>query len=116
MHTMVYARTTGKAGNATDRDGMTCARFSLRVLQTCRKHAVFYTVEQPRSSGMWQWPPLADCLHRDGAVEVHLDTCQYGTLARPSRSPPPSAAFSPACTSSAGGAAVASIKSAFRAP
>ena len=78
------ARTTGRAGNATDRDGMTCARFSVRVLQACRAHEVYYTVEQPRSSGMWRWPPLARCLRLDGAFEVHFDTCQYGA---PSRKP-----------------------------
>ena len=71
------ARRCEPAGR-TDKDGLECARFTVRVLQECFTHNVFVVLENPWASGLWSWQPLRRQLNRLGCElhEAHL--CAYG--------------------------------------
>ena len=70
------ARTTG----VVEPDGgLERALFTVRLLRACRQSGVLYTLENPRASALWKWPPLANELRRASALSVNFLQCQYGT-------------------------------------
>ena len=76
------ARTTG----IVELDGgLECALFTVRLLRACRQSGVLYTLENPRASALWKWPPLADELRRASALSVNSPQCQYGPPTRSRR-------------------------------
>ena len=69
------ARSTG----GPDESGLRCALFAIRVLRACRQAGVLFTIENPRSSRVWSWPPLAAELRRAQAVAADFPLCAFGT-------------------------------------
>ena len=59
--------------------GLAAARFTVRVVEACRKARVFYGIENPRSSRLWGWAPLVRALRRSGGFWVDFPQCAYGT-------------------------------------
>ena len=67
------ARTTGNAGGDTDVTGLGCALFTARVLRACRRHEVKVIVENPASSGLWEFAPVKAELEKSGCFPVLVD-------------------------------------------
>ena len=51
------ARHGGK-NSATDKKGLACAHFMLKVLRACRAAGVYAIIENPWSTGLWSWGPF----------------------------------------------------------
>ncbi|CAK0850565.1 unnamed protein product, partial [Prorocentrum cordatum] len=71
------ARRSEPAGR-TDRDGLECDRFTVRILQERFVHKVFAVLENPRSSGLWNWQPLRRQLRQLCCERREIHTCAYG--------------------------------------
>ncbi len=48
------------------------------LLEILSLRGVYWIIEQPMSSLMWQYPAMAGCLRRHGLAPVHLDMGAYG--------------------------------------
>ena len=62
--------------------GLACARATVRLLRACRLHGVRIMLENPWSSQLWRWRPLARELARAGAAVLRFDMCCYGAAWR----------------------------------
>ena len=60
-------------------DDICLATFTVRVLRTCRAYGIFFGVESPWHSSLWQWAPLQKELARSSALPVRTDFCRFGT-------------------------------------
>ncbi|CAE8733684.1 unnamed protein product [Polarella glacialis] len=82
--------TIARAGSAPNdqcsRAGLACARFSIRVIKLCNACGVPWTLENPASSALWTWKPLAVLLAACDVTSVVFDMCMFGAaLKKPSR-------------------------------
>ena len=55
-----------------------CARFTLRVMRLCRKFGVYYSVENPASSALFNWKPFAAAMRWPCSVSFVYDNCRFG--------------------------------------
>ena len=62
----------------TEKDGLECARFTVRILHECFVHNVYVVLENPLSSGLWGWQPLQRQLRRLGCERYEVHMCAYG--------------------------------------
>ena len=71
------ARSHADAGLA---NGRMCARAVLRLLLLCHRHSVLFTVENPHTSKLWSWEPLAKFIRKCKFVidDIFADYCQFG--------------------------------------
>ena len=71
------ARTTASSGKLR---GMQLASFSAQLIRLCKQRGVHTVLENPKSSGLWAFPPVARALAYASSQPVHLDMCRYGAL------------------------------------
>jgi hypothetical protein len=59
--------------------GVELALFSAVVAHTCEQHAVFWSIENPRNSRLWDFDPIAELNALDSTVMVETVHCAYQT-------------------------------------
>ena len=57
--------------------GLTAIRVTLRLVAECFRHNVFWTLENPWSSGMFRYAPVARLLRRPSVAHAYIDMCEY---------------------------------------
>ena len=67
-----------KSGNGSD-VSRALADFTVRIVDTCRRYKVSFILENPATSKLFSYPPLARALSRAGAEPVVFDMCRFGT-------------------------------------
>ena len=72
------ARTTGGVGNSVDRVGLACTHFTIRLAKLCFRKGCFYVLENPKTSKIFDYPPLKDMLARHSASSAIFDQCVFG--------------------------------------
>ena len=60
------------------RSGPARARAAVRILKACVQFGVAWTLEHPKVSRIWTWPPLHRVLMSCVCFVVLIDYCQYG--------------------------------------
>lgn len=65
---------------ATDKEkmGIEFALFTAEVISVCNRYNIKWSLENPRSSRLFEVPILEDLLCCPSVFTVHLDFCQYG--------------------------------------
>ena len=58
--------------------GLQCAQFTLRMLRLCTQFGVRWSVENPVSSGLFRWSPLASFLQSHPHHRVVYHNCRFG--------------------------------------
>ena len=58
--------------------GITLALVSIALIQLAHQHNIPWSIENPRSSKLWNFPPMAECLGRLKCFDVIFDLCRYG--------------------------------------
>eukprot|EP00974_Lingulodinium_polyedra_P094293 9137325-Lingulodinium_polyedra.AAC.1 len=48
------------------------------MVQACSVAGVYFSIENPASSGIWHYAPLRRALRAAGAAEAPLTCCAYG--------------------------------------
>eukprot|EP00438_Fugacium_kawagutii_P022823 Skav218923 [mRNA] locus=scaffold2031:18320:23007:+ [translate_table: standard] len=61
-----------------ERVGVELGLFSAEVIEVCNRYNIHWSLENPRSSRLFELPFLSGLLHRKGVVRVDVDFCQYG--------------------------------------
>ncbi|CAK0801704.1 unnamed protein product, partial [Prorocentrum cordatum] len=72
------ANTTGAPDSEGSRAGLGCADFTVRVLRMCHRCGVSVSLENPRSSRLLKYPPLANIFEKLGCVSFEYHCCRYG--------------------------------------
>ena len=54
------------------------AKVTLRLIKECTRQHVFWSIENPLSSALWKWPPLARYLSKHCIPNVTVHMCEYG--------------------------------------
>ncbi|CAK0822447.1 unnamed protein product, partial [Prorocentrum cordatum] len=72
------ANTTGAPDSEGSRAGLGCADFAVRVLRMCHRCGVSVSLENPRSSRLLKYPPLANIFAKLGCVSFEYHCCRYG--------------------------------------
>ncbi|CAK0812001.1 unnamed protein product, partial [Prorocentrum cordatum] len=67
------------SGTAEPAGGLAAARFTVRLIQECRRSGVHFTLENPQRSRLWTWRPLARALRASASTFVDLCQCRFGT-------------------------------------
>jgi hypothetical protein len=65
---------------ARDREqvGVELALFSAEVIETCERYGVLWSLENPRSSRLFELPVLRDILFTPRCFAIDVDFCRYG--------------------------------------
>ena len=58
--------------------GMQLASFPAWLIRLCKQKGVHVVLENPKSSGLWAFPPVARALAYANSQPVHLDMCRFG--------------------------------------
>lgn len=62
-----------------ERTGVELGLFTAEVIETCNRYNnIMWTLENPRSSRLFELPILAELLHSKDVFRVELDYCEYG--------------------------------------
>ena len=72
------ARATGTAESRGSQDGLACAWVTVRLFRICHSHGISVCLENPRSSALFDWPPIAAELRRAKCSLIPLDLCRGG--------------------------------------
>ena len=59
-------------------EGLQTAHVTLQLLDLCHRCRVHWSVENPHSSALWRWAPLATFFTKTKSTSVTIDCCQYG--------------------------------------
>ena len=62
---------------ARERVGVDFAMFSARVAQECSRCRVYWTIENPANSRLWNFPPIAALQALPAARRIVFDMCMY---------------------------------------
>jgi hypothetical protein len=65
-------------------DANTLVHLTLRIMRECIRLKIPCTIENPRTSRLWQLPPVKNLFERHKVQLVHFEMCQYGTAWRKS--------------------------------
>ena len=68
--------------SSTDKKGLACAHFMLKVLRACRAAGAYVIIENPWSSGLWAWKPLKLELKKSKIFLGRVDQCVFGAAWR----------------------------------
>ena len=60
------------------REGTALARACVLLAEACLQHGVGFSIENPRSSMMWLWGPMAKILEHPSVIIVDLVYCRFG--------------------------------------
>ena len=60
-----------------ERVGLELALFSIELIVACIRYGVKWSLENPRSSRLFDLPVLAQLLQRSDVIKVNLDFCRY---------------------------------------
>ena len=58
--------------------GVELALFSTQVIRTCIKFGVYYALENPGTSKLFQFEPIVTAVANGPRYEINLDMCQFG--------------------------------------
>lgn len=61
-----------------EREGVEFALFSAEIIETCERYSVWWSLENPRYSRLFQVPFLQNLLFAKHVVRVDLDFCRFG--------------------------------------
>ena len=67
-----------KRARQKERQGVAFALFTCRVIRECLKRNIAFTLENPKSSRLWQFSPLAELMKDRRVGLLEWDMCQYG--------------------------------------
>lgn len=67
-----------KRARQKERQGIAFALFSCRVIRECLKRNIAFTLENPKTSRLWQFSPLAELMKDRRVGMLEWDMCQYG--------------------------------------
>ena len=65
----------GKSRHHSER----CAAVTLQIVKLCRRHGVYWSVENPASSKLFAWQPFMAEGAKQSATYTVYDNCRYGT-------------------------------------
>eukprot|EP00438_Fugacium_kawagutii_P008464 Skav230206 [mRNA] locus=scaffold2443:266117:270539:+ [translate_table: standard] len=63
---------------AKEQIAVATALFTCRVIRECMKRGIMVTLENPRSSRLWEFAPIHDLLQDARIFLYYFDMCQYG--------------------------------------
>ena len=63
--------------------GMKAAQLTLKLLRLCRQFKVHWSLENPASSQLWNWPPLLAFLAHESTLRVRVDCVLHVRLRLP---------------------------------
>ena len=58
------------------------ALFSAEVIRVCHVAGVFWSLENPSSSKLWEFGPIRDLLGLHGTFEVRFDACRFNGMSK----------------------------------
>ena len=61
-----------------ERVGLELAMFTAEVILVCNRYGIRWSLENPRSSRLFDVPVLHSILRQDGVFQIHLDFCMFG--------------------------------------
>ena len=61
-----------------ERTGVELGLFTAEVIETCNRYNIMWSLENPRSSRLFELPFLAELLQSKDVFRVELDYCEYG--------------------------------------
>ncbi len=67
-----------KRARQKERQGVAFALFTCRVIRECLKRNIAFTLENPKSSRLWQFSPLAELMKDRRVGLLEWDMCQFG--------------------------------------
>ena len=67
---------------AKDRLGVLFALFSAELIETCLKHNTFFALENPQTSRLWSFPPMARALSDPRVKQVMFHACTFGAATK----------------------------------
>lgn len=65
-----------------ERDGVELGLFTAEIIETCNRYNVFWSLENPRNSRLFDLPFLHRLLHQEDVFRVNMDFCMYGEAYR----------------------------------
>ncbi|CAK0870751.1 unnamed protein product [Prorocentrum cordatum] len=72
------ANSAGPKGSEGSRAGLGRADFAVKVLKACRKSGVSASLENPASSRLLKYPPLASMFNKMRCESIEYHCCRYG--------------------------------------
>ena len=57
--------------------GLSTAEVTLKIMRACDRANVLWTLENPKSSRLWNWPPLSEYLTAHGHYVAEVHYCQF---------------------------------------
>ena len=57
--------------------GLSAAEVTLNIMRACDRSNVLWTLENPKSSRLWSWPPLSEYLTTHGHYIAEVHYCQF---------------------------------------
>lgn len=72
------ARTSASSTSSTAMTGRACARAAVQVLRAARLAGTYVVHENPKTSALYQWPPMARELKRLKCDFIQVDMCRFG--------------------------------------
>ena len=57
--------------------GLSTAEVTLKIMRACDRANVLWTLENPKSSRLWNWPPLSEYLTMHGLYIAEVHYCQF---------------------------------------
>jgi hypothetical protein len=61
------------------RAGLGCARVAVRLVAQCYKLGVYYAIDNPQSSRIWNWSPRRRLLLKHHVITAHVHMCCHDT-------------------------------------
>ena len=78
QHPWGLPRLRGRAARLVEMGNYLCL-VALEILKECLKHGVMFSLENPVSSMMWEFPPMREFVEAHATFRVTMDYCRYGT-------------------------------------
>jgi hypothetical protein len=61
-----------------ERVGLEMALFTIKVIQLCRQRGIFWSLENPKSSRLFEFEPMLEVLSHREVCRFDFDMCAYG--------------------------------------
>ena len=73
------SRTTGSNTSSTVVSGRVCAKVTVELMKLARRYGIYISIENPKSSKLWDWGPLKEELKRSRCEFIEVNMCAWGT-------------------------------------
>ena len=67
-----------KKARRKEREAVATALFSVRVLEICLRRKIMFSLENPASSRLWDFPRMTQVFKCKDVMKIQFDMCQYG--------------------------------------